>query len=183
MCTTCVSARRSSCFRQQTSESSAQWRKKWGRNGPQRMTSRRTRRVTFSSRDYVLGTAQDYDRTSFEEEVESPPQITAAAAADVATTATARAAAATTTTAATDSSSVAPGLGTRDHSRANFCGIWRRSHGFNWAALLEFSGVDKAVIPEQVRLTHWHCCCVSRGNFHHERCLCSLVVQCVGPLS
>ena len=149
------------------------------------MASRRSsRRVTFSTREYVLGTAQDYDRTSFEvgmESLESEAEekspllnagaAAAAAAAATTTTTTATTATTTTTTGAgaagadvmaatataptTDNgtwSTSAAAVGVRD-SRANFCGIWRRSHGFHWAALLEFSGVDKADIPEQVRFT------------------------------
>lgn len=110
----------------------------------------------------MLGTAQDYDRTSFEVDVESlefeagaqsSPLVTAAAAAaDVVMAATETAPTIHNTSTASTASSSAAAVRTRD-SRANFRGIWRRSHGFNWAALLEFSGVDKAAIPEQVRST------------------------------
>lgn len=93
-------------------------------------TSPRTKRVTFSTREDVLGTAQDYDRTSFE--AEPSPARTAFHAGDASTAAPAV-------------------VRTMRDEQANFCGLWRRSHGFNWAALLELSGVDRAAIPEQVQ--------------------------------
>lgn len=86
---------------------------------------RSARRVTFSSEDFILGQAQVYDRRG---SLRQPcrPRVQSSTMSAV------RVAAA--------------------ESNANFCGMWRRSHGFNWAALLELSGVDKASIPEQVRV-------------------------------
>lgn len=37
-----------------------------------------------------------------------------------------------------------------DQQHATFCGAWWRSRGFNWAALLEFSSVNKAAVAVQV---------------------------------
>lgn len=88
---------------------------------------RSNKRVTFCNRDFILGTAPSYDRTS------SPGPVDAAF---LGTRTTYR-------TGAYVSKANPP-------RKANFCGIWRRSHGFNWAALLELSGVDKAAIPAQV---------------------------------
>ena len=101
--------------------------------------ARPPKRVTFSSQNHVLGRAQDYDRASFEEptpqrdsmatrQQNTPgvwPQITTPHAHEVSAT---------------------------EGGHANFCGMWRRSHGFNWSALLELTGVPKDAVPEQVTL-------------------------------
>ena len=113
---------------------------------------RPVKKVSFSKRDNVLGRAQDYDRTSFEVPLmlrrrrapaKAPPQKP-------------------------QETPVTPILAVVDDERkprqtqqtqqqqtqpqyANFSGMWRRSHGFNWASLLLFSGVDEAAIADQVR--------------------------------
>lgn len=88
---------------------------------------RSVRRVTFSSQDFILGQAQVYDRRgSLRQPCRPRVQISRSTMSAVGVAAA--------------------------ESNANFCGMWRRSHGFNWAALLELSGVDKAAIPEQVRV-------------------------------
>lgn len=92
-------------------------------------TSRPSKRVSFCNRDLVLGTAQVYDRTSSPDP--APPTVIPCSPPS--------------------NSRVPTRVNAGVSHNSNFCGIWRRSHGFNWAALLELSGLDKAAIPEQVR--------------------------------
>lgn len=89
--------------------------------------SRPIKRVTFSNRDFVLGTAQEYDRSS----------------APIPASAFSLSSQNTCHGSSSDS-------GGSSQPKANFCGIWRRSHGFNWAALLKLSGVHQDAIPAQV---------------------------------
>lgn len=103
---------------------------------------RPAKRVSFSKCDKVLGRAQDYDRTSFEVPVQlrrrrapyTPPQATPSPAVEV---------------------DVGGEAGEHKY-HANFCGMWRRSHGFNWASLLLFSGVDEDAIDDQVWTVQLH---------------------------
>lgn len=102
---------------------------------------RPVKRVSFSKRDNVLGRAQDYDRTSFEVPLmlrrrrtptpRAPPQKQRQ------------------TPVVVPDEEQKPQQPQPPH--ANFSGMWRRSHGFNWASLLLFSGVDEAAIADQVR--------------------------------
>lgn len=104
---------------------------------------RPVKRVSFSKRDNVLGRAQDYDRTSFEVPLMMRKRRTR-----------------TPAPAPQKHMKQTPVAGD-DHphqsqphqpQHANFNGMWRRSHGFNWASLLLFSGVDEAAIADQVRV-------------------------------
>lgn len=108
----------------------------------QRTAGRPAKRVSFSSSDCVLGRAQDYDRTSFEVQVPLVRRrIIPRRPAPVVII-------------PSDEESKQQQQQQQEHQHeqhANFCGMWRRSHGFNWASLLEFSGVDKADVAEQVR--------------------------------
>lgn len=99
--------------------------------------SHTSKRVRFAAREIVLGTAQsDYDRSSFEVQLQQSQRTpylmqrsTPLGDDDVASGTHAEA----------------------GDDKANFRGIWRRCQGYNWASLLELSGVDAASIPEQVR--------------------------------
>lgn len=129
MCTTSPSAF-SKSFRKRSSDCSKEHRP--------------VKRVSFSKRDNVLGRAQDYDRTSFE----VPPML--------------RRRRNSRRTPATQTKQTPPaGEVFEDEQKprpehANFSGMWRRSHGFNWASLLLFSGVDEAAIADQVHTGSHH---------------------------
>lgn len=112
---------------------------------------RPVKRVSFSKRDNVLGRAQDYDRTSFE----VPPMLRRRR--------TSSSARASPQTKQRQTPAVVVPIADDDEQQkklqpqpqhANFSGMWRRSHGFNWASLLLFSGVDEAAIADQVRPAH-----------------------------
>ncbi|CAN0089391.1 unnamed protein product [Pylaiella littoralis] len=126
-----------------------QWKKRSARDSSS--TGRPTKRVSFSKKDYVLGRAQDYDRTSFElhpllrrrRTIRTLPKA-ALAPAPAPAPAFVAAAPATVGNDNPDDKQQQEG-----QKHANFCGTWRRSHGFNWVALLEFSGVDKASVADQ----------------------------------
>eukprot|EP00903_Cladosiphon_okamuranus_P018914 g17396.t1 len=120
-------------------------------DGPER---RPVKRVSFSKRDNVLGRAQDYDRTSFEvspmlrrrrpaSSSSRPPQPSAAPPREEPQKKQ------TPVEVAVKASDEAGDDDERKPSHANFNGMWRRSHGFNWASLLLFSGVDEAAIADQ----------------------------------
>lgn len=129
MCTTSAfskSARSRPSFRQQKKGSSD--------GGTER--SRPVKRVSFSKRDSVLGRAQDYDRTSFEVPLTLRRRRTSRIAAP---------------SSPSQNPVVVPDEKKQQPHHANFSGMWRRSHGFNWASLLLFSGVDEAAIADQVR--------------------------------
>lgn len=98
---------------------------------------RPSKRVTFSAEDCILGRAQDYDRRSFEEPT---PQSGAYAPPHPSFS--------SSTYAGSNGQEAAASLTEGGH--ANFCGMWRRSHSFNWSALLELSGVPKEAIQIQV---------------------------------
>ncbi|CAM9956940.1 unnamed protein product [Scytosiphon promiscuus] len=147
MCNTAVLSkmRKASCFRhqprtapytqkhQQQQQQQQRRAKRDRESGPDEPIRRPVKRVSFSPSECVLGRAQDYDRTSFE--VQRPMLRRAS----------------------TSRSRPAPVVISNDdddhdgehEEHADFSGTWRRSHGFNWASLLEFSGVDKASIPAQ----------------------------------
>lgn len=138
--------RKASCFRHQPRTAAAnpqQRRTKRDREvGNDEMPRRPVKRVSFSPSECVLGRAQDYDRTSFE--VQRPMLRRRSSSCS---TPTSKAAPVPVVISSADDAG--------DHAQhADFSGTWRRSHGFNWASLLEFSGVDKASIPAQVRRAH-----------------------------
>lgn len=99
--------------------------------------ARPPKRVTFSSEDCILGRAQDYDRRSLEEPT---PQSRAYAPLHPSFSSDAFS--------GSDGQGDATGLTEGGH--VNFCGMWRRSHSFNWSALLELSGIPKDAIQRQV---------------------------------
>lgn len=107
-----------------------------------RVRRRPHKRVSFSNRDLVLGHAQEYDRSTAPDPVPLATRVRAQLIAR-------RNYLMKTSKAIEGSDSDSP-VTSASRGKANFCGIWRRSHGFNWAALLELSGVDKVAIPEQV---------------------------------
>ncbi|CAM9629547.1 unnamed protein product [Choristocarpus tenellus] len=82
---------------------------------------RTAKSVSFSGEDEILGTAQVYDRTS--STVSLPRTRTAVGGQGL-------------------GGPLKPG-------RCNLEGIWQRSHGFNWTAMLEISGIPKEDVPLQ----------------------------------
>lgn len=114
---------------------------------------RHRKRVSFSNRDMVLGRAPSYDRSSAPDPIPLATRIRVQEILEsrkIRKLAQAQNTAATTTTHDDSPMAPAPPGAAAGTTKANFCGIWRRSIGFNWAALLELSGVDKAAVPEQV---------------------------------
>lgn len=101
------------------------------RNNDGTAARRPVKKVSFSKRDNVLGRAQDYDRTSFEVPLMLRRRRTGG-----------------TSSLPRKKTKVAADGEPKPH-HANFSGMWRRSHGFNWESLLLFSGVNKAAIAEQ----------------------------------
>lgn len=108
------------------------------RNNDGTAARRPVKKVSFSKRDNVLGRAQDYDRTSFEVPLMLRRRRTGG-----------------TSSLPRKKTKVAADGEPKPH-HANFSGMWRRSHGFNWESLLLFSGVNKAAIAEQVRTVTSH---------------------------
>lgn len=100
------------------------------------------KRVTFSSEDCILGRAQDYDRTSFEEPTPERDYVVAPRQPSFSPG---------TFSDTTGSNGQEAAACLTEGGHANFRGMWRRSHSFNWSALLELSGVPKDAIPKQVR--------------------------------
>lgn len=114
---------------------------------------RHRKRVSFSNRDMVLGRAPTYDRSSAPDPIPLATRIRVQEILEsrkIHKTAQAQNTAATTITHDDSPMARKPPSPAAASTKANFCGIWRRSIGFNWAALLELSGVDKAAVPEQV---------------------------------
>ncbi|CAN0443329.1 unnamed protein product [Ectocarpus fasciculatus] len=154
MCNTAVLAKmrqvKPSCFRRQRSAAVPthhEHRRTKREREAQRTAGRPAKRVSFSASECVLGRAQDYDRTSCE--VQTPllrRRVLPRRPAPVFII-------------PSDEEAMHRQQQEQEQEQeqeyheqhANFCGMWRRSHGFNWASLLEFSGVDKSAVDEQVR--------------------------------
>lgn len=135
---------KTSAFSKSVRASRPSFRQQHKRSGSSDAPERRpVKRVSFSKRDNVLGRAQDYDRTSFE----VSPMLRRRR------TISRRPASAAPPQEQRKPTPVVVKVGEdeRKPQHANFNGMWRRSHGFNWASLLLFSGVDEAAIADQVR--------------------------------
>lgn len=128
--------RPSSCFREANLTKGLKRRHNDEQSQPTRPAKRR---VSFSSHVDVHTATEDYDRTSIEMTRPLPrrQRVSSKKVENVLATPT------------------TPAPVEEDGAKSNFCGRWKRSHGFKWAALLELSGVDKADVSRQVK---------SRGN-------------------
>ncbi|CBJ32970.1 expressed unknown protein [Ectocarpus siliculosus] len=148
MCNTAVLAKmrqvnnnKPSCFRRQRSAAvphHQEHRRTKREREAQRTAGRPAKRVSFSANECVLGRAQDYDRTSCE--VQTPlvrRRIIPKRPAPV------------VIIPSDEEAKQQQDQEPHEQQHANFCGMWRRSHGFHWESLLEFSGVDKADVAEQ----------------------------------